>query len=197
MDATMKKYQTLYPNFSFNSLLKILLLISISLVLGCNTGQKSQSKTKTPVLKTIVLKTTVIKDDRKKPKGCSKLLAYHAFNECRKKTWHVITKGSYRCGNTQIIKEVHVIRTNQPCKPGALAPSIQDTVSFGVPIPCSSPKIIWSFYNLACPNDAFWNWMAYDRMQCANGKMYVRRNPSADRITKTICTKPPPDGPSF
>ncbi len=141
------------------------------------------------------LKTTVIVNDMKPPKQGCELLALHAFNECRNGTWHVVTMGTFQCGQTQQIKEVHVVRTNQPCKAGDTPPSIQRFIPNEIPNQCVAPVKLYTYYQLECPQNQNWNWIAYDRMQCNDGRLYTRRNHSFDRVTLTPCTQPRPSSP--
>ena len=109
-----------------------------------------------------------------------------------------MTKGTYQCGETQVVKEVHVIRTNQPCEAGQGPPD--PLTLFGIaleqPEGCSSPVVLRRFHVLACPQGATWNWLAFDLLQCADGTTYIQRVPAADIVTSVLCDQPQPASPA-
>lgn len=163
---------------------RVVALMLFVVVCGCGPSD-------TPAPDPPPLEMTVIVDDMTPPQQGCELLTLHAFNECRNGTWHIVTKGTFLCGQTQVIKEVRVVRTNQPCEAGDIPPSVQTFIAIGIPDACVAPVKLFTFHQLECPN-ATWNWIAYDLMQCGDGRTYIVRNPSFDRSTTILCTEPPP-----
>jgi hypothetical protein len=178
------------PDHARRKSMRFVVLIIFVAVLGCETGSGTKPKDPPPPLE-----TTVTVNDMTPPQQGCELLVLHTFNECREGTWHVVTKGTFQCGQMQVIKEVHVVRTHQPCKAGDTPPSVQTFISIGIPDRCTSPVKLFTFFQLECPQNATWNWIAYDYMQCGDGRLYVVRNPSFDRVTTTPCTQPEPTTP--
>lgn len=164
----------------------VLLLVAAWVCGGCDNDD-----TQAPPLE-----TEVILDDAEPPQAGCDLLVMHAFSECRNGTWHVVTRGTFQCGATQLVKEIHVIRTNQPCVPDTQPPG--PLTIFGValdtPEGCASPARIRTFV-LRNNSNANWEWWGYDLMQCADGRLFILRNSTADRFTTILSDQPPPTSP--
>ena len=135
------------------------------------------------------LETKVILNDPKPPRQVCKLLVQHAFSECRNGTWHVVTRATFQCGATQIVKETHVIRTNQPCTSETQAPSLFNLIPFGLPNGCGSPVIIRTFTASDCVNLQVY-WKGFELMQCADKRFYLRRYRNLDKATTKSCNHP-------
>jgi hypothetical protein len=141
------------------------------------------------------LETTVILSDTTPPEEGCEPLSVHTFNDCRNGTWHVVSRATYVCESGLVVKEILVVQTNQPCEADAVAPPVQAFIPVGMPDDCVSPVTLLSIFLLACPENTFWNWLAYDLIQCLDGRLYLERTPASDISTAIPCTDPPPESP--
>lgn len=137
----------------------------------------------------------VVLNDSTPPQPGCELLRVHMSYECRDGLWHMVSKAAFQCGQAQIIKDVHVMRTNQKCAANDKPSSLQKYIPIGTPDGCTGTVKIFTFYNLECPQNATWNWIAYDLMQCADGRFFILRVPSFDIVTSVLCDQPPPPRP--